>query len=135
MQKEQFRPSRILRRLLSPLVTSLSSDGPASLHSSCCLLLAFSRSVNDESDSIAQIAAIRPPKLDDSPALETGAGFAESIEQSRQTHWRVSAKELGRTERHVTCHGVAHVLHVRDYSAVGLFLQAMQVPSPSQGRS
>ena len=136
MQKEQFRrPSRILKRLFSPLVTSLWSDGPVSLHSSCCLLLAFSRSVNDESDSIAQIAAIRPPELHDSPASETGTGLAESREQSGQSHWRVSVKELGRTERHVTCHGVTQVLHVRDSSAVGLFLQAMQMPSPSQGRS
>ena len=79
--------------------------------------------------------AIRPPELDDSQAPETGTGLAESREQSGQSHWRVSAKKLGGTERHATCYGVAHVLHMRDSSAVGLFLQAMQVPSPSQGRS
>ena len=98
MQKEWFKwPLRILRRLLSPLVTSLWSEGLASLHSSCCLLLAFSRSVNDEYDLIAQIAAIRPPELYDSPAPETETGLAESREQSGQSRWRVSAKDLGRT--------------------------------------
>ena len=70
---------------------------------------------------IAQTAEIRPPELYDSPAPETETGLAESREQSGQSHWRVSEKGFGRTERHVTCHGVAHVLHVRDSSAVGLF--------------
>ena len=131
MQIEQLRfPPRSWRRSLP--APSAASEGPAwsRLHMSCWRLLAFSRSVKEVSDSMARIAAT---KWDWCP-IGLGLELARE-EQSGQFHLRASAMVSGRWERQVTCQGVAHVLQGRDSSLEGLFLQTMQMPSPSQGRS
>jgi hypothetical protein len=150
MQNEQLKLLSIIPRtsLLPSIVSfpflqfasSSPSDGPAPLHISSCRLFAFSRSVNDRSDSIARIAAIRspeppdPPETTGSPSLG-GGRRSETCEQSGHSHWRASARVSGREEMQLTCQGVAHVLHVRVSSGEGLFLHAMQIPSPSHGSS
>lgn len=116
---------------------SSPSDGCAPLHISSCRLFAFSCTVSDPSDSIARIAVIRSSEPLDPPVPSPTTGFAAITEQSGQSHWRASARVLGREEeRQATCQGVAHVLQARLSSGDrGFFLHAMQMPSPSQGSS
>lgn len=103
------------------------SDAPLS---SSCRRFAFSLSLSETSDSIARILSTSPP-------AETAglAAAAERSEQSGQHQLAASARVLGRVVRQETCHGVAHVLHVRISPSCGFCLQTMHRPSPSQGRS
>lgn len=96
--------------------------------------MALSWSVNEESDSIALIEAIRS----DLTIVLVGGG-AIGLSQSGQSQPSVAAAaaddddDVSRVRRQVRCQGVTQVLQVIISSVVGLLLQTIQLPSPSQG--
>lgn len=134
MHIEQFKlPSRIFSTSLSGLIGSRVVSLELPLKSSC-RRLAFSCSVSEESDSMARTAAIKSPDEEEAAAFcLTGASGGK--EQSGHSQLTASAMESGGAERQLTCQGVAQVLQMRDSFSEGFVLQAIQTPSPSQGRS